>query len=71
MKKTIYYLITYKSYGKTRRAAEIFHKIKNESLSWDCFTGNRNSMQDLIKFKYEDVENITKTTSFKKYINFC
>ena len=65
-----YYLITYKSYGKIRRSTEIFSKLKLESEKWDCFNGNKNSVNDLIKFKYENIESVVKTTSFKKYINF-
>jgi hypothetical protein len=66
----IYYLITYKQYGKTRRATEIFSKLKRESESWNCFKGNRNNASDLIRFKYENIESVVKTQSFRKYMNF-
>lgn len=66
----IYYLITYKLYGKTHRAITTFKALKHESESWECFKGNKNSMKDLIKFKYENIESIIKTQSFRKYINF-
>ena len=66
----IYYLITYKQHGKTYRAVTTFKALKKESFSWDCFNGNRNNASDLIKFKYENIESVVKTQSFRKYMNF-
>lgn len=63
-----HYLIEYISSNNKRKAVCTYSTLKYESKSYENFKGR--SMADLIKFKYENILNITKTKSLKKVIEF-
>ena len=61
---TRYYLITFKSYGLTKRAVKTFEELKKQcEMCNGAYMGSYRSAKAMIYHLFENIQNIKKTTS--------
>lgn len=61
----MYYLITFKTYGLTRKAVKTFSELQKQcEMCNGAYTGSYRSSKEMILHLFENVQSIKKTKSW-------